>query len=146
MPDSLVLLCLVLCLTLPDLHNEQHHPLSREPSCRNDMAKVNEESKRRAISSSWWVLEMASDHMDAPADKSSLHCQLGLVLTTAALIAATRSMRQGNRAQFNRMLRFRVAAQAFTVVGTSIRFPVLSFRETKLSLEAGFCYIPSFIY
>ncbi|KAK9898825.1 hypothetical protein P389DRAFT_39220 [Cystobasidium minutum MCA 4210] len=41
---------------------------------------------------------------------------VGLVLTTAALIMATRSMRQGNRAQFNRMLRFRVAAQAFTVV------------------------------
>lgn len=44
---------------------------------------------------------------------------IGLVLTTAALIGATRSMNKGNRAQFNRMLRFRVAAQAFTVVGKS---------------------------
>lgn len=41
----------------------------------------------------------------------------GMVLTTAALILATNSMRKGNRAQFNRMLRFRVAAQGFTVVG-----------------------------
>jgi len=41
---------------------------------------------------------------------------LGMVLTTAALIGATSSMRKGNRTQFNRMLRFRVIAQGFTVV------------------------------
>lgn len=39
-------------------------------------------------------------------------------------------MRQGNRAQFNRMLRFRVAAQAFTVVGKLIR---LSLRPSESS-------------
>lgn len=41
----------------------------------------------------------------------------GMALTTVALIGATQSMQKGNRAQFNRMLRFRVLAQGFTVVG-----------------------------
>ncbi|CAD6573438.1 MAG: Respiratory supercomplex factor 1, mitochondrial [Cyphobasidiales sp. Tagirdzhanova-0007] len=41
---------------------------------------------------------------------------IGMALTTVALIGAGQSMRKGNRAQFNRMLRFRVAAQGFTVL------------------------------
>lgn len=53
----------------------------------------------------------------------------GMALTTAALLAATQSMRKGNRAQFNRMLRFRVAAQAFTVIGS---FQVWQSAQIKL--------------
>ena len=85
------------------------------------MAKGNEESQGRAIRSSWSVQSLTMIHYSYNSADNGF---TGLVLTSVALIAATRSMRQGNRAQFNRMLRFRVAAQAFTVVGKSIRFPL----------------------
>lgn len=40
----------------------------------------------------------------------------GILVTCTALLAATRALRTGNRTQFNRWLRIRVAAQGFTVV------------------------------
>ncbi|EJU03840.1 hypothetical protein DACRYDRAFT_34672, partial [Dacryopinax primogenitus] len=42
---------------------------------------------------------------------------LGVVLTCMAFLGATRSMRTGNKASFNRYLRFRVVAQGVTVLG-----------------------------
>ncbi|KAI5449219.1 Respiratory supercomplex factor 1, mitochondrial [Naganishia albida] len=41
---------------------------------------------------------------------------LGIVATCIALMGATGALRSGNRAQFNRYLRYRVAAQGVTVV------------------------------
>ncbi|KAK4688232.1 hypothetical protein P7C73_g1881, partial [Tremellales sp. Uapishka_1] len=41
---------------------------------------------------------------------------LGILATCAALIGATSSLRTGNRAQFNKYLRYRVIAQGVTVV------------------------------
>ncbi|GAA5861002.1 hypothetical protein JCM8547_008003 [Rhodosporidiobolus lusitaniae] len=41
---------------------------------------------------------------------------IGCVATVAALLAASSALQKGNRTQFNKMLRYRVAAQGFTVV------------------------------
>ncbi|GAA6012984.1 hypothetical protein JCM10207_008403 [Rhodosporidiobolus poonsookiae] len=40
---------------------------------------------------------------------------LGCAATVAALLAASSALQKGNRTQFNKMLRYRVAAQGFTV-------------------------------
>jgi len=42
---------------------------------------------------------------------------LGVLATCVAFLGATRSMRSGDRASFNRFLRFRVLAQGITVLG-----------------------------
>ncbi|KAL7007831.1 Respiratory supercomplex factor 1, mitochondrial [Cystobasidiomycetes sp. EMM_F5] len=62
---------------------------------------------------------------------------LGMALTTVALVGATQSMRHGDRNKFNKMLRFRVIAQGFTVVaalGGSIYYGDKRRRE---KLEQG---------
>ncbi|ORY92716.1 hypoxia induced protein conserved region-domain-containing protein [Leucosporidium creatinivorum] len=41
---------------------------------------------------------------------------IGIVATVAALLGATSALQKGNRTQFNKMLRYRVAAQGVTVV------------------------------
>ncbi|KZP01404.1 hypothetical protein CALVIDRAFT_532164 [Calocera viscosa TUFC12733] len=42
---------------------------------------------------------------------------LGVLLTCIAFLGATRSLRSGDKASFNRYLRFRVLAQGLTIVG-----------------------------
>ncbi|GAA6027404.1 hypothetical protein JCM8097_007835 [Rhodosporidiobolus ruineniae] len=41
---------------------------------------------------------------------------LGCAATVAALLGASSALQKGNRTQFNKFLRYRVAAQGFTVV------------------------------
>ena len=40
----------------------------------------------------------------------------GILATVAALLGATSALQKGNRTQFNKMLRYRVAAQGLTVI------------------------------
>ncbi|GAA6062099.1 hypothetical protein JCM10212_002349 [Sporobolomyces blumeae] len=50
---------------------------------------------------------------------------IGCMATVVALLAASSALQKGNRTQFNKMLRYRVAAQGFTVIaalGGSVYF------------------------
>ena len=109
----------------------------RETAWQKTVRKASEEPMVPLGGQSW-----ADTAIDTSTSKSwidgkedvrqtELICPLaGMALTTVALIGATQSMQKGNRAQFNRMLRFRVLAQGFTVVGE------LLFKRNTLSSQS----------
>ncbi|KAK4047002.1 Respiratory supercomplex factor 1, mitochondrial [Microbotryomycetes sp. JL201] len=64
---------------------------------------------------------------------------IGIVATVAALLGATRSLQQGNRTEFNKFLRYRVAAQGLTVMaalGGSVYYQAER-RQKKAREEAA---------
>ncbi|GAA6012338.1 hypothetical protein JCM11491_007099 [Sporobolomyces phaffii] len=48
---------------------------------------------------------------------------IGCLATVVALVAASSALQKGNRAQFNKMLRYRVAAQGLTVIAALVSSP-----------------------
>lgn len=61
-----------------------------------------------------------------PAHAASLRASAplpGIVATVAALLGATSALQKGNRVQFNKFLRYRVAAQGVTVIAALGAFP-----------------------
>ena len=51
----------------------------------------------------------------------------GILATVVALVAASAALQKGNRTQFNKMLRYRVAAQGATVIAAlgKFRLPIV---------------------
>ncbi|BGP15864.1 Respiratory supercomplex factor 1, mitochondrial [Rhodosporidiobolus nylandii] len=73
---------------------------------------------------------------------------IGCVATVAALLGASSALQKGNRTQFNKFLRYRVAAQGFTVVaalGGSLYYQqqrrAAKDAEARAKLEAAGVYI-----
>ncbi|GAA5909835.1 respiratory supercomplex assembly factor RCF1 [Sporobolomyces salmoneus] len=75
---------------------------------------------------------------------------IGCLATVVALVAASSALQKGNRAQFNKMLRYRVAAQGLTVVaalGGSVYFQgqrrAVREAEQRAKLEAAEASTPT---
>lgn len=56
-----------------------------------------------------------------------------------ALVGATSALQKGNRTQFNKFLRYRVAAQGLTVVAALGAFSLSAFEEGRPLMRAGDC-------
>ena len=74
----------------------------------------------------------------APIDVVFRSRRAGCLATVVALVAASSALQKGNRAQFNKMLRLRVAAQGLTVVAALGELRSRTLRSVPRSLKLRF--------